>query len=109
MAVGLFDYRRRVKTRYLIEVPHEPDECLWVQDEIIGRGPHYQGMFWWGCPVGEHSAWTMLDGTGREHVLEEALPPVLRSRARVRRLARVDPRELRARHEAAGHLPGEIL
>ncbi len=25
-------------TRYLIEVPHDPDECLWIMNEIIGRG-----------------------------------------------------------------------
>ena len=50
-------------------------------DEIIGRGPQYAQLFWWGCHVGDHRAWAWLDGPGREAVLEEALPPVLRARA----------------------------
>lgn len=91
--------RSRTKTKYLIEVPHGADECTWVMDEIIGRGPHYQQLFYWGCLTGEHSAWALLDGPGREAVLEEALPPVLRERARVRRVARVWSDELRRLHE----------
>ena len=90
---------KRVKTKYLIEVPHDADECLWAMDEIIGRGPQYQHLFYWGCMAGEHSAWALLDGPGREAVLEEALPPVLRERARVRRVSRVWSTELMRRHE----------
>jgi hypothetical protein len=92
---------KRTNTRYLIEVPHDEDECLWVMDEIIGRGPQYAQLFWWGCPVGEHKGWVMLDGPGREAVVEEALPPTLRARAVVHRVAQVDGPELRARHDAA--------
>lgn len=97
--MGFLTGPKRTKTRYLIEVPHEADECLWVMDEIVGRGPQYADLFWWGCQVGEHRAWVMLDGSGREAVLEEALPPVLRSRAIVHRLSRVDGPELRGRHD----------
>ena len=52
-------------------------------------------MFWWGCHVGDHRAWTWLEDTGREAVLEEALPPPLRARAVVHRVARIDGRERR--------------
>ena len=69
-------------------------------DEVIGRGPQYAGMFWWGCSVGDHRAWALLDGSGREAVLEEALPPVLRDRAIVHRLTRVDGPALREWHDA---------
>lgn len=98
--MGFLNGPKRTRTRYLIEVPHEPDECVWLMDEIVGRGPQYQQMFWWGCHVGDHSAWAFLDGHGREEVLEEALPPTLRARARVRRLSRIDGRELRDWHES---------
>jgi hypothetical protein len=100
--MGIFDRAKRIKTRYLIEVPHDAGECPWVMDEIVGRGPQYAQMFWWGCHVGDHRAWAWLDGSGREEVLEEALPPVLRERAIVHRVAHVDGRELRDRHEAEG-------
>ena len=94
-------HARATRTRYLVEVPHDPDECGWVMDEIIGRGPQYALMFWWGCQVGEHRAWAWLDGPGREAVLEEALPPVLRARAVVHRVARVDgPRAARVARRA---------
>jgi hypothetical protein len=97
--MGLFTAAKRTKTRYLIEVPHTADECTWVMDEIVGRGPQYQSMFWWGCQVGEHRAWAFLDGYGRKEILEEALPPVLRERGIVHRLSRVDGRDLRRFHE----------
>src|SRR5665648_200183 len=32
---------KRTRTRYLIEVPHDPDECLWAMDEISGHGRQY--------------------------------------------------------------------
>lgn len=86
-------------THYLVEVPHAPDECGWIMDEIIGRGPQYGLMFWWGCQTGEHRAWAWLDGPGREAVLEEALPPVLRERAVVHRVSRVDGPQLLEWHD----------
>lgn len=98
--MGFFGGAKRTRTRYLIEVPHDPDECLWIMDEIVGRGPQYAFLFWWGCHVGEHRAWALLDGGGRQEVLEEALPPVLRGRAVVHRVSRVDGPELRDWHEA---------
>lgn len=91
---------KRTKTRFLVEVPHAPDECAWAMNEIVGRGPQYGHLFWWGCHVGEHKAWAMLDGTGREEVLEEALTPVLRRHAVVHRLSRIDGREVRQWKEA---------
>jgi hypothetical protein len=97
--MGLFSTSKRTRTRYLVEVPHDPGECTWVMDEIIGRGPQYQSMFWWGCQVDDHRAWAFLDGFGRDEILEEALPPVLRDRAVVHRLSRMDGRDLRRRHE----------
>jgi hypothetical protein len=98
--MGFLTRPQRTRTRYLVEVPHDPDECGWVMDEIIGRAPHFAYVFWWGCHVGEHRAWAWLDGDGRESVLEEALPPVLRSRAVVHRVSRIDGPELRDWHDA---------
>jgi hypothetical protein len=98
--MGFLTGSKRTRTRYLIEVPHGADECAWVMDEIVGRGPQYAQMFWWGCHVGDHRAWAWLDGGGRQEVLEEALPPVLRARGIVHRVARVDGRELRDWREA---------
>lgn len=98
--MGLFTTPKQTKTRYLVELPHDADECVWVMDEIVGRGPHFQTMFWWGCHVGDHRAWAFVDGQGRQEVLEWALPPVLRERALVHRLSRMDGRELRRWHEA---------
>jgi hypothetical protein len=82
--MGFLTGEHTTRTRYLVE---------------IGRGPQYALLFWWGCQVGEHSAWAWLDGSGREAVREEALPPVLRARAVVHRVARVDGRQLREWHD----------
>ena len=67
-------------------------------DEIIGRGPQYGHLFWWGCHVGEHSAWAPRDGTGRQGGPRGG--PVLRGRAVVRRVSRRGGPELRDWHEA---------
>jgi hypothetical protein len=97
--MGFLKSAVRKHPSYLVEVPHDPDECGWVMGEIVGRGPQYAQMFWWGCKVGDHRAWAWLEGSGREEVLEEALPPVLRGRALVHRLARIDGPELRDWYE----------
>ena len=69
-------------------------------DEIIGRGPSTRI-----CSGGAVTCASIADGrcsTGRggKEVLEEALPPVLRGRAVVRRVSRMDGPELRHWHEA---------
>lgn len=98
--MGFLTSPQRTRTRYLVEVPHDADECGRVMDEIIGRGPQYALIFWWGCQVGDHRAWAWLVGSGREAVLEEALPPILRGRALVHRVSRIDGRGLRDWHAA---------
>jgi hypothetical protein len=100
MRMGFLRKARPARTRYLVEVPHDPAECGWVMDEIVGRGPQYAQMFWWGCKVDDHRAWAWLEASGREDALEETLPPVLRARALVHRLAYVDGPGLRDWHDA---------
>jgi hypothetical protein len=81
--------------QYLVEVTHEPGECLWAMDELLGRGPYYQDLFWWGCSVGDHTALALVQASGREDAVESIVPPTLRKRATVRRLTRVDLGQLR--------------
>ena len=76
----------------------------WTRSSAAGLS--IQTMFWWGCHVGDHRAWAFVDGHGRQEVLEGALPPVLRERAVVHRLSRMDGRELRRWHEAQDDAPG---
>ncbi len=95
-------FRRKAhadSVRYLIEVGHEPGRCLWAMDELLGRGPYYQELFWWGCSVGEHVAVALVQASGREDALESVVPPTLRSTTTVRRLARIDLGQLRSLHD----------
>jgi hypothetical protein len=87
------------QVRYLVQVTHRPGECLWAMDELLGRGPHYQELFWWGCSVGDHVALALVQASGREDAVESLVPPIMREQATVRRLARVDLGQVRRLHD----------
>ncbi len=76
-------------TKYLIEVPHEPNEraCARAAQSFLMTGSHFLANADWGCHDGEHKAWIMLDVDTRADA-RSILPPNFRSEARIVKLER---------------------
>jgi hypothetical protein len=73
--------------RYLIETPHTASECLDLIKLINAQG--YLWNFDWGCEAGIHSGWAIIDAEN-EAQARLAVPPLVRSRARIIRLNKFD-------------------
>ncbi len=71
--------------RYLIETPHSARDCHVLVSQIEAMGYLYH--FDWGCPDGVHSGWAIIEAED-EAQARLAVPPFLRSKARVVKLTK---------------------
>lgn len=70
--------------KFLIEVPHEPEEraCALAIQILLKTGSHYLTNAEFGCFDGEHKAWVMIDVDSKEEA-RRILPPVFRPQAKI--------------------------
>ena len=73
--------------RYLIETPHTVPECLDLVKLLNAQG--YLWNFDWGCEAGIHSGWVIIEAEN-EAQARLAVPPLVRSRARIIKLNKFD-------------------
>jgi hypothetical protein len=73
--------------RYLIETPHTASEGLDLIKLLNAQG--YLWNFDWGCEAGIHSGWAIIDAEN-EAQARLAVPPLVRSRARIVELNKFD-------------------
>lgn len=77
--------------RYVIESPHEPEDCDKIIQEISAAG--YLHYFEWGCHDGVHTGWAIVETDSPEHA-KQIVPWVVREKARIVKLDKfqnVDP------------------
>ncbi len=70
---------------YVLEAPHDAGEHTRALRETLAAGPGYQHLFVWGCDVGEHKAWAVVEADGQGEVVD-LLPRFLQERATVHRV-----------------------
>jgi hypothetical protein len=66
--------------RYLIETPHSAQDCKMLIDQVYAMGYLYH--FDWGCKVGVHSGWAIIEAEN-EADARLAVPAIVRNKARV--------------------------
>ncbi len=81
--------------RFLIESPHEPGDCARLLQLVRAAG--YLHNFDWGCKAGVHCGWAIVEADSESHALL-AVPPLVRSRARIVRLNKFTPEEVDPLH-----------
>ena len=71
-------------SRFLIEVPHEPEHvaCARAVEILLKTGSHFLTHADWGCTDGEHKAWIVVEVDSKEEA-RGILPPPLRSQAKI--------------------------
>ena len=77
--------------RYLIESPHDPEDCDDIIQEVHNAG--YLHFFDWGCHAGVHTGWAIVETDHMEHA-RQMVPWRVRERARivkVEKFVRGDP------------------
>ena len=70
--------------KFLIEVPHEPEEvaCARAVEIFLKTGSHFLTHADWGCFDGEHKAWIIIEVDSKEEA-RYILPPAYRSQAKI--------------------------
>ena len=74
--------------RFLIESPHEPEECRKVVKNVYAQGYLYNCD--WGCKSGVHKAWVTIEAESEDQALW-VVPPILRVKARAIKLVKFEP------------------
>ena len=82
--------------RYLIESPHNDTECRQVVKAVYGLG--YLNNFDWGCKVGVHKGWVIIEADNESEAIL-VVPPALRNKAKAVRLNKFGPEQVKDVHE----------
>jgi hypothetical protein len=90
--------REEPMDRYHIESPHTPQECLRALDEILAKGPTALAGYEWGCMDGDHTGYSIVEAKSNAEAAE-TVPPFLRGKARVVKLNRFTPEQIREFHK----------
>ena len=78
--------------RYVIESPHQPDQCDQVLQDLHAAG--YLHFFEWGCNDNDHTGWAIVEAETAEHA-RQMVPWYLREKARIVRLVKFEGADLK--------------
>ncbi|HUI10352.1 MAG TPA: hypothetical protein VL221_08495 [Bacteroidota bacterium] len=81
--------------RYLVISHHSAEDCVKALKEALAIG--YLTHFDWGCKDGVHTGWAIIEAEEKSQAML-SVPPFLRDRATVVRLAKFRPETIEAMH-----------
>ena len=86
-------------TRYMIESPHKPEECLKVLDEDLAKG--ILDKFEFGCKAGDHTGYALVDASTRNDALNKYVPNFIQEKARIVEVGKFTPEMIKSFHSKA--------
>lgn len=81
--------------RFLVETPHTDENCLALIDELNAQG--YLQHFDWGCRVGLHTGWAIIEAEN-EAQARLSIPPLVRGNARITKLNKFSEEDVAQLH-----------
>lgn len=84
--------------RFIIEAPHTDPGCIEALDEVLKKDPKFLEKFVWGCNAGYHTGWVVVDAED-EASARKMMPIALRSQARIFKVDKFTPEEIRPLHQ----------
>lgn len=84
--------------KYFIESKHTQEECLRALDEILAKGPEALSKVEWGCMAGDHTGYSIVEARSETDALA-TIPTFLRGKARVVKLNKFTPEQIRKFHQ----------
>ncbi len=81
--------------RYIVIIPHTTQDCINAlkQIEAVGMITHFD----WGCKDGDHTGWAIIEASSKSEAMM-VVPTMQRSKAKVVRLTKFDPKDVQAMH-----------
>lgn len=87
--------------RYMIELPHKPEECLKALDEELAKGKDILDKFEFGCKAGDHTGYALVDANTRNDVLNKYVPKFIEEKARIVEVGKFTPEMIKSFHSKA--------
>ena len=84
--------------QYLIESPHTKEECLRSLDEYLAKGTDVLDKFSWGCGVGDHTGYAIVD-VESEAEAKNLVPDFLLGKTKIVKVNKFTPEQIKAYHE----------
>jgi hypothetical protein len=94
------DRREETMERYFIESPHTVQECLNALDGILAKGAGVLAKYEWGCMAGDHTGYAIVEARS-ESEAKETIPAFLGGKARIVKLNKFTPEQIREFHRKA--------
>jgi hypothetical protein len=94
-ALNEFHILESTMDRFLVTAPHTAKECSAVLKQLLYTG--YITHFEWGCMDGDHTGWAIIEADNPKEAVM-VVPPTQRPSARVVRLKKYSPEEIRSMH-----------
>ncbi len=85
---------------YLIEIPHNEEECLRALDEQLAMGSDVLDRFYFGCMAGDHTGYAILDGDSESDV-RRLVPNFLLDKSIITQVGKFTPEMIRSFHTKA--------
>src|SRR5665647_1224738 len=73
---------------FLVRIPHTPEQCLKMMDDMKGKGDDLLSKFEFGCMDGDHTAYAFLDGTSEDNV-RKMLPVSEQQAAKITKVSKM--------------------
>jgi hypothetical protein len=85
--------------RFLVESPHTAAQCLQALDDVSAQGPDTLAKYDWGCAVGDHRGWAIMEGSSESEV-RKMIPSSVRDKAKIVKVNKFTAKEIASFHKA---------
>lgn len=89
---------KETKSRYLVISPHTMEECLASLDAIVAGGSDELAKYDWGCMVGDHTGYAIVEATDDTEALK-IVPAMIQAKARAVKLTKFTAEQVAMFHE----------
>jgi len=84
--------------RFLLNAPHTKDDCVQALDSVVAHSDSLLGRFDWGCKVGEHVGWVVVEAQDERTALM-LLPTAIRDDATAIQLNKFTAEDVKSFHQ----------
>lgn len=85
---------------YLIETPHNEEECLRALDEQLEKGSDILNKFYFGCMAGDHTGYAIVDANSLDDA-RKLIPAFLIDKSIISEVGKFTPEMIKSFHKKA--------
>jgi len=85
--------------KFMIEMPHNSDQCQEVLGEMATEVAPLLKEAWWGCMDGNHTGWVTVDASSKDEALMK-IPEQRRGEVKVTEVKQFSAEDLKMSHAA---------